>query len=229
MWIETDHHGLVNLNHVKRIDLGGDLDKKTLGIYLFDVDGNTYPIIDIPRFTHIGVLQGNEKEQDIQMAVFCFYSVTKKLLATMDETEVITIEAIYKDFASEWHAQRQKEPLKNMQESGAQKRKKSKASEKSKAASINNVTGTIHHLSDANHFLDMYTQIFSMHFKRSPILDNNNDRKIAMELTKRYTIIKLETLLHGYFESKEDFIVSAHYDIRTFKAILESTDMDDII
>jgi hypothetical protein len=124
MWIETDHHGLINLSHVKRIDLAGDIDKKTLGIYLFDLDGNTYPIIDIPRFTHIGILKGTEKEQDIQMAVYCFYSVIKKLLAAAEETRVISIETIYKDFAAEWYTQRQKGPNKNKRESGAQKYRK---------------------------------------------------------------------------------------------------------
>jgi len=63
MWIETDHHGMVNLDYVKRIDLAGETDKNTFGICLFDVDGNTYPIVDVSRFRNIGVFQGKETDQ----------------------------------------------------------------------------------------------------------------------------------------------------------------------
>ena len=69
MWIETDHHGMVNLDYVKRIDLAGEIDKNTFGIYLFDVDGNTYPIVDVSRFRNIGVFQGKETDQDVHTAV----------------------------------------------------------------------------------------------------------------------------------------------------------------
>ena len=63
---------MVNLDYMKRIDLAGDIEKKTFGIYLFDVDGSTYPIVDIPRFRNIGVLQGKETEQDMQVAISPF-------------------------------------------------------------------------------------------------------------------------------------------------------------
>ncbi len=109
MWIETDHHGMVNLDYVKRIDLAGEIDKNTFGIYLFDVDGNTYPIVDLSRFKNIGVFQGKETDQDVHTAVYTFYVIAKRLIATNKEQEVITIEAIYREFASEWYSQQKKE------------------------------------------------------------------------------------------------------------------------
>jgi hypothetical protein len=106
MWIETDHHGLVNLQYIKRVDLAGDIEKNSFGVYLFDAAGNTYPIIDISRFTHIGILKGTEKENDIRMAVYCFYTVLKRLISSAAGVEVVSIETIYKDFATEWYSQR---------------------------------------------------------------------------------------------------------------------------
>ena len=109
MWIETDHHGMVNLDYVKRIDLAGEIEKNTFGIYLFDVDGTTYPIVDVSRFRNIGVFQGKETDQDVHTAVYTFYMIAKRLIADRKDRDVITIEAIYKEFASEWYAQQKKE------------------------------------------------------------------------------------------------------------------------
>ncbi len=122
MWIETDHHGMVNLDYVKRIDLAGEIDKNTFGIYLFDVDGNTYPIVDVSRFRNIGVFQGKETDQDVHTAVYTFYVIAKRLIADCKDQEVITIEAIYREFASEWYAQQKKETARTEEETGQEEK-----------------------------------------------------------------------------------------------------------
>jgi len=224
MWLETDHHGMVNLDYVKRIDLAGDIEKKTFGIYLFDVDGNTYPIVDIPRFRNIGVLQGKETEQDMQLAIYTFYTVAKRLIAGAKDREVITIEAIYKEFAAEWYAQQKKEMAKTEQKSKQKKQKEAQEkgngedSEASEAAS-----GKVHQFSDMKQFLDAYTESYLAKFNKKPPLRYENEGIMARDLVKLYPLEKLRAMLLWYFESDEDFITKANYDIKTFKAILERT------
>jgi len=224
MWIETDHHGLVNLDYVKRIDLAGDIEKKTFGIYLFDVDGSTYPIVDIPRFRNIGVLQGKETEQDMQVAIYTFYTVSKRLIAGAKEREVITIEAIYKEFAAEWYTQQKKEIAKTEQKA---KQKKQKEAAEDRSADGDGDTGAgsakIHHFSDMKQFLDAYSQGYMLKFNKKPPLHYETEGKMAGDLVKLYPLEKLKAMLVWYFESDEDFITKANYDIKTFKAILERT------
>lgn len=224
MWIETDHHGMVNLDYVKRIDLSGDMEKKTFGIYLFDVDGDTYPIVDIPRFKNIGVLQGNESEQDIHVAVYTFYTVTKRLINTGKDHNVLTIEAIYKDFAAEWYTQQKKEASKAEQKTRSRKPKKQHGEAAQAAADDNEPTGgKIHDFSEMKQLLDAYTKGYLLKFNRKPSIRYQNEGKIARELVKLYPLEKLKTMLQWYFESDEEFITKARYDMKTFKAILEKT------
>jgi len=224
MWIETDHHGLVNLDYVKRIDLAGDIEKKTFGIYLFDVDGNTYPIVDIPRFRNIGVLQGKESEQDMQVAIYTFYTVAKRLIAGAKEREVITIEAIYKEFAAEWYTQQKKEIAKTEQKA-KQKKPKEAAEDPTGEGEVEEggASAKVHHFSDMKQFLDAYSQSYMLKFNKKPPLHYETEGKMARDLVKLYPLEKLKAMLVWYFESDEDFITKANYDIRTFKAILERT------
>jgi hypothetical protein len=144
MWIETDHHGLVNLHYVKRVDLAGDIEKKSFGVYLFDSAGNTYPIIDISRFAHIGILKGTEKENDIRMAVYCFYTVLKRLMSSATGVEVLSIETLYKDFATEWYSQRTIENA-----DAKEKVRKSKPDKRSKVSDISVlIPQRIHHVTN---------------------------------------------------------------------------------
>jgi len=215
---------MVNLDYVKRIDLSGDVDKKTFGIYLFDVDGETYPIVDIPRFKNIGVLQGNETEQDIHVAVYTFYTVTKRLITGSKDREVITIEAIYKEFAAEWYAQQKKEVSKSEQKAKPQKQKEL-PEETGQGEGNNNGTASkkIHNLSDMKLLLDAYIEGYLLKFNKKPSIHYQNEGKIARDLVKLYPLEKLKTMLQWYFESDEDFITKAQYDMKTFKAILERT------
>jgi hypothetical protein len=217
MWIETDHHGMVNMDYVKRVDLAGDIGKKTFGIYLFDVDGNTYPIVDIPRFKTIGILQGDESEQDMHVAVYTFYTITKRLIGNAREREVITIEAIYKEFAADWYAQQKKESAKTEHKNKAGKQKTSPEE------AVHAASGKIHHFSDMKQFLDAYSAVYFAKFNRKPSIRYENEGKIARELVKMYPLEKLKTMLTWYFDSEEDFITRARYDMKTFKAILERT------
>jgi hypothetical protein len=224
MWIETDHHGMVNLDYIKRIDLAGDIEKKTFGIYLFDVDGNTYPIVDIPRFRNLGVLQGKESEQDMQVAIYTFYTVAKRLIAGAKDKEVITIEAIYKEFAADWYTQQKKEMTKTEQKSRQkiQKDEQEKGStEEERAADL--TSGKVHPFSDMKQFLDAYSDNYQAKFNRKPPLRYAKEGKMARDLVKLYPLEKLRAMLLWYFESDEDFITKANYDIKTFKAILERT------
>lgn len=225
MWIETDHHGMVNLDYIKRIDLAGEIEKKTFGIYLFDVDGNTYPIVDIPRFRNIGVLQGKETEQDMQVAIYTFYTVTKRLIAGAKDREVVTIEAIYKEFATEWYAQQKKEVAKSEQK-GKQKKQKEAPGEEGTAEEGGEAaedSGKVHHFSEMKQFLDAYADSYRAKFNKKPPLRYENEGKMARDLVKLYPLEKLRAMLLWYFESDEDFITKANYDIKTFKAILERT------
>jgi hypothetical protein len=217
MWIETDHHGMVNMDYVKRVDLAGDIEKKTFGIYLFDVDGNTYPIVDIPRFKNIGIFQGNETEHDMHVAIYTFYTITKRLIGSAREREVITIEAIYKEFAADWYAQQKKELAKTEQKNTAEEA--APAVEETADAP----TAKIHDFSDMKQFLDAYAEVYFTKFNKKPSIRYENEGKIARELVKMYPLDKLRTMLAWYFDSEEDFIARAHYDMKTFKAILQRT------
>jgi hypothetical protein len=222
VWIETDHHGVVNLDYIKRIDLTGDVEKGTLGIYLFDVDGNTYPIIDIPRFKNIGVLNGKETDQEIHAAIYIFYSVAKRLVAGAKQREVITIEAIYKEFAAEWFSQQRKDLIRT----DRKKRPRRQTPTKEDPQALENQETepeNIHHFSDMKQFLDAYTEIYKSKFNRKPPIHYRDEGKIAKDLVKFYPLERLRTMLQWYFESDEDFINKAQYDMKTFKAILERT------
>ena len=224
MWIETDHHGMVNLDYVKRIDLAGDIEKKTFGIYLFDVDGNTYPIVDIPRFRNIGVLQGKETEQDMQVAIYTFYTVAKRLVAGAKDREVITIEAIYKEFAAEWYAQQRKEIAKTEEKNKQKKQKEAREKGyRDNAEAAEAASDKVHHFSDMKQFLDAYSDNYKAKFNKKPPLRYETEGKMARDLVKLYPLEKLRAMLLWYFESDEEFITKANYDIRTFKAILERT------
>jgi hypothetical protein len=225
MWIETDHHGMVNLDYVKRIDLAGEVDKNTFGIYLFDVDGTTYPIVDVSRFRNIGVFQGKETDQDVQTAVHTFYVIAKRLIAdSKDRGEVITIEAIYKEFASEWYAQQKKEMVKAEEEQTLQE--KPEAGEgpiSEEGETLREQSDKVHDFSDMKQLLDAYGQSYFTKFQKKPALRYENEGKIARDLVRLYPLDKLKTMLVWYFESDEDFITKANYDMKTFKAILERT------
>jgi hypothetical protein len=221
MWIETDHHGLVNLDYIKRVDLAGDIDSKTFGIYLFDVDGTTFPVVDMPRFANIGIFQGKETNQDIHLAVYTFYTVTKTLLSKAKEKDVITIEAIYKEFAAEWYAKQKEEMAENEPPAKAHKQKISDKDGESahREPSSNN----IHNLSDLKLFLDAYSETYFVKFQKKPLISYKTEGRIARELVQLYPLEKLKTMLLWYFDSSEDFIKKANYDIKTFRAILERT------
>jgi hypothetical protein len=226
MWLETDHHGMVNLDYVKRIDLAGDVKKKTLGIYLFDVEGNTYPIVDIPRFKNIRVLKGNEIDQDTQIAIYTFCSVAKKLIATSKDSEVITVEAIYKEFASEWYAHQKKElPKTEEKEKRRRQKEPTDLGEQGRRPlqQENSNSDKVHHFSDMKQLLDAHSEIYLSKFRKKPPIHYRTGGKIAQELVKLYPLEKLRTMLRWYFESDEDFIAKAQYDMKTLKAILERT------
>ncbi len=223
MWIETDHHGLVNLHYVKRIDLAGDIEKRTFGIYLFDVDGNTYPIVDIPRFKNIGVLQGNESEQDMQTVVYTFYTIAKKLIAAGKDREVVTIEAVYKEFAAEWYAQQEKKAAKAEEKARSRRPKEGQKRKGSDSSGGTTTHAKVHDLSEMKQFLDAYSQGYLLKFNKKPALRYENEGKIARELVSLYPLGKLKTMLRWYFDSDDEFIAKARYDMRTFKAILERT------
>jgi hypothetical protein len=224
MWMETDHHGMINLDYVKRIDLAGDVEKKSLGIYLFDINGDTYPIVDIPRFKNIGILQGNETVQSMQLAVYTFYTVTKKLVAGSKDRGVITVEAIYKEFAEEWYAQQKRETAAKEQQTKPKRQKGTHGVPGSSSwDGTAMASGEVHHFSDMKQFLDAYSRSYLTKFSKKPSLRYANEGKIARDLVKLYPLEKLKTMLQWYFESDEDFITKAQYDMKTFRAILEKT------
>ncbi|OPY65094.1 MAG: hypothetical protein A4E57_03309 [Syntrophorhabdaceae bacterium PtaU1.Bin034] len=224
MWIETDHHGMINLDYVKRVDLAGDTDKKTFGVYLFDVDGNTYPVVDVPRFTNIGIFQGKETDQEIHVATYTFYKVIKRLIASAKERDVVTIEALYKDFAAEWYAQQKKEMAKTEQKQEEEEQPVPAEGEQAIEGDIGEaVADTVHNFSDMKQLLDAYSESYAQKFNKKPLVRYENEGKIARELVKLYPLEKLKTMLKWYFDSDEDFITKANYDMKTFKAILERT------
>ena len=224
MWIETDHHGMVNLDYVKRIDLAGDIEKKSFGIYLFDVHGDTYPIIDISRFKNIGILKGHETDHDIHTVVYTFYSVAKKLIATSKGREVITVEAIYREFATEWYTQQKKQMAKVEQRTRPKRKKEvQQQPESSSGEGVGTACSKIHDFSDMKQFLDAYRESYRLKFNRKPSLRYENEGKIARDLVRLYPLEKLKTMLQWYFESDEEFIMKAQYDVKTFKIILERT------
>jgi hypothetical protein len=225
MWIETDHHGIVNLDFVRRVDLAGDIAKKTLGIYLFDTEGNTYPIMDLARFRNIGVLKGQETTEDIHTAVYAFYTIVKRLIATRKEQEVLTIETVYREFAAEWYAQKKQEaPPAATKEQPAEQ---TVAGEGEGAAGGDGetaeVSDKVHAFSDMKLLLDAYGEGYLLKFQRKPDLHYENEGKIAGELVRMYPLDKLKKMLTWYFESDEEFITRANYDMKTFKAILDRT------
>ncbi len=71
--------------------------------------------------------------------------------------------------------------------------------------------------------LDAYGQSYFAKFHRKPLMHYENEGKIARDLVRLYPLEKLKTMLVWYFESDEDFITKANYDMKTFKAILERT------
>jgi hypothetical protein len=222
--METDHHGLVNLHHVKRIDLAGDIEKKTFGVYLFDLDGNTYPVVDIPRFINIGILEGKETDQDIHVAIYTFYTVAKRLLSTLKDRGVITIEAVYKEFATEWYAQQKKSMTKSEPQVKPKKEKEQVEDEnEQKQETVPGPTAQVHDVSEMKQLLDAYTDSYLGKFQKKPALRYQNEGKIARELVTMYPLEKLKTMLAWYFDSEEEFITKANYDMKTFKAILERT------
>lgn len=224
MWIETDHHGMLNLDYVKRIDLAGEIEKNTFGIYLFDVDGKTYPVVDVSRFRNIGVFQGKETDQDVHTAVYTFYVIAKRLISSHKEQEVITIEAIYREFASEWYAQQKKEMVGAEEEQDRQEvQEEDEGRLSGEGAPSAAQSDKVHDFSDMKQFLDAYRQSYFAKFQRKPLLHYENEGKIARDLVRLYPLEKLKTMLVWYFESDEDFITRANYDMKTFKAILERT------
>ena len=71
--------------------------------------------------------------------------------------------------------------------------------------------------------LDAYGQSYFAKFQKKPALRYENEGKITRDLVRLYPLEKLKTMLVWYFESDEDFITKANYDMKTFKAILERT------
>lgn len=216
---------MVNLDYVKRIDLAGEIEKQTFGIYLFDVDGNTYPVVDVSRFRNIGVFQGKETDQDVHTAVYTFYTITKRLIAARKDREVLTIEAIYKEFASEWYAQQKKEEMVSTEEADGQPGEElpEEISNVREEEAVAEEPGKVHDFSDMKQLLDAYSESYRAKFQKKPLLRYENEGKIAGDLVKLYPLEKLKTMLVWYFESDEDFIMKANYDMKTFKAILERT------
>lgn len=225
MWIETDHNGMVNLDYVKRIDLAGDIPKNTFGIYLFDMQGNTYPIVDLSRFRNIGVLEGKETDRDIHTAVYAFYTIVKRLIATRKEQEVLTIETVYREFAAEWYAQQKQETVPSAGKEKPEERPAPVEGEEAAGSEEQPVgeTDKVHAFSDMKLLLDAYSEGYALKFQRKPSLRYEKEGKIAVELIKMYPLDKLRKMLVWYFESDEEFITTANYDMKTFKAILERT------
>ncbi len=225
MWIETDHNGMVNLDYVKRIDLAGDIPKNTFGVYLFDMQGNTYPIVDLSRFRNIGVLEGKETDRDIHTAVYAFYTIVKRLIATKKEQEVLTIETVYREFAAEWYAEQKQETVPSAGKEEPEERAAPVEGEEAAGSEEQPVeeTAKVHAFSDMKLLLDAYSEGYTLKFQRKPSLRYEKEGKIAVELIKMYPLDKLRKMLAWYFESDEEFITTANYDMKTFKAILERT------
>ena len=72
-------------------------------------------------------------------------------------------------------------------------------------------------------FLDAYSQNYMVKFNKKPALHYETEGKMARDLVKLYPLEKLRAMLVWYFESDDDFITKADYDVKTFKAILERT------
>jgi hypothetical protein len=224
MWIETDHHGLINLSHVKRIDLAGDIEKRTYGIYLFDVNDNTFPIVDLPRFESIGILKGGETEREVHVAMYTFYTLTRKLIAGQREREIITIETIYREFATAWYKEKKKEQAATEGPETAGAAELQPVLEEQADVSgepTNGKKANVHDFSDMRQFLDAYSTAYLQKIGKKPAVNYRSEGKIASQLLKMYPLEKLKTMLAWYFDSKEEFIVKAAYDMKTFRAIIE--------
>lgn len=224
MWIETDHHGLINLSHVKRIDLAGDIEKRTYGIYLFDVNDNTFPIVDLPRFESIGILKGGETEREVHVAMYTFYTLTRKLIAGLREREIITIETVYREFATAWYKEKKKEQTAAQEpETPAATELQPTPEEQADVSGepTNGKKANVHEFSDMRQFLDAYSTAYLAKIGKKPTVNYRSEGKIASQLLKMYPLEKLKTMLAWYFDSKEEFIVKAAYDMKTFRAIIE--------
>jgi hypothetical protein len=134
----------------------------------------------------------------------------------------VTIEAIYKEFATEWYTQQKKEMAKTEQKSKPKKQKEAPEEERG-GKDVAADSGKVHDFSDMKQFLDAYTDSYRAKFNKKPPLRYENEGKMARDLVKLYPLEKLRAMLLWYFESDEDFITKANYDIKTFKAILERT------
>lgn len=224
MWIETDHHGLINLSHVKRIDLAGDIEKRTYGVYLFDTNDSTFPLVDLPRFESIGILKGGETEREIHIAMYTFYTLTRKLMAELREREIITIETIYKEFASAWYKEKRKEQSLLQETEAAVGAEDLPAADDQPEPQGEKTTGKrakVHDLADMRQFLDAYATGYLQKVGKKPSINYRSEGRIASQLLKLYPLEKLKTMLAWYFDSKEEFIVKAAYDMKTFRAIIE--------
>jgi hypothetical protein len=224
MWIETDHHGLINLDHVKRIDLAGDIEKRTYGVYLFDVNDNTFPVLDLPRFESIGILKGGETEREIHVAMYTLYTLTRKLIAGLREGEIVTIETIYRELATAWYKEKKKEQSAAQEAEAAVAGDSEPIPEEQTHASTEPASGKrakVHQFTDMKQFLDAYSTGYLQKIGTKPVINYKGEGKIASQLLKLYPLEKLKTMLAWYFDSKEEFIVKAVYDMKTFRAIIE--------
>lgn len=213
MWIETDHHGLINLSYVKRIDLTGDVEKKTYGVYVFDSQGEMYPLVDMSRFDGIGVLEGRKSEDDLHVAMYTFYMVARKLIADSRGDDVVTIESIYKEFASLWYREQKK--------GGKKAPEKEQKGKDKPVAGEGRLPASVHTLGDLKLFLDAYRDRYHKKLGRKPLISYRAEGRIADELLKLYPLKKLKMMLSWYFDSEEEFITRANYSMETFKTILD--------
>jgi hypothetical protein len=228
MWIETDRHGLINLSHVKRIDLAGDMEKKTYGVYLFDVNDNTYPIVDLPRFESIGILKDGESVREAHVAMYTFYILTRKLVAGVQDRDVITTETIYREFASTWHKETKKEKQPTEESATAAGGEPQPAPDDNQAESLaasssadDGKRAKVHDFADMRQLLEAYSAGYLKKTGKKPTVNYRSEGRIASQLLKLYSLQKLKTMLTWYFDSKDDFIVKAAYDMKTFRTIIE--------
>jgi hypothetical protein len=224
MWIETDHHGLVNLNHVKRIDLAGDIEKRTYGVYLFDVNDNTYPVLDLPRFESIGILKKGEAEREVHIAMYTLYTLTRKLIAGLKDSEIITIETVYRELAIAWHREKKKEHSAEQEadtDTAVDAQPVTEEQTDAPSEPTNGKRANVHQFTDMKQLLDAYSTGYLQKIGKKPVINYRGEGKMASQLLKLYPLEKLKTMLTWYFDSKEEFIVKASYDMKTFRAIIE--------
>ncbi len=213
MWIETDRHGLINLSYVKRIDMTGDVEAKTYGVYVFDAKGEKYPIVDASRFKGVGLLKDEVGDNEIHVAMYTFYMVTRKLIAQAGAEDVVTMESLYREFAALWYSEAKKEGKRNGEPRGQGGRDKLGANVRLPASILT--------LGDLKLFLDAYRDRYFKKLGRKPRISYRIEGRIADELLKVYPLRKLKMMLSWYFDSDEEFITRANYSMETFKAILD--------